>query len=161
MARADIRQGYKDQAWFDNNPIVVLKEGQIVHLAQTGKYKVGDGVTLLQSLQFLGKGVRIDSVTTTASATPNADTTDQYNIGQLAEGVNFLPPSGTPGDGQILIIRIKGDGFTHAVSFDPAYRFSTDLPAPTQIVTPYEMYLGFKYNLSALKWDNLAQLTNL
>lgn len=51
---AGIRQAYKAQAWFDANPTVVLQEGQVVHLEQSGQYKIGDGVTELQDLEFLG-----------------------------------------------------------------------------------------------------------
>lgn len=50
MAEVDIRQGYKDSAWFTANPTVVLKEGQVVHLEQTGLYKIGDGSTTLANL---------------------------------------------------------------------------------------------------------------
>lgn len=56
MALADLRQGYKNQAWFDANPTLVLKEGQVVHLLQTGTYKIGNGSTTLSALAFLGGG---------------------------------------------------------------------------------------------------------
>lgn len=49
-----IQLGYKNQAWFDANPTLVLKEGQKVYLLQTGKYKIGDGTTALSGLQWLG-----------------------------------------------------------------------------------------------------------
>jgi hypothetical protein len=51
---AGIQQAYKAEAWFDANPTVVLKEGQVVHLEQTGQYKIGDGTTQLSVLEFLG-----------------------------------------------------------------------------------------------------------
>lgn len=54
MANVDIRQGYKNAAWFTANPTLVLKEGQRVNLLQTGTYKLGDGVTALSALSFLG-----------------------------------------------------------------------------------------------------------
>lgn len=54
MANLDIRLGYKTAAWFTANPTLVLKEGQIVALEQTGTYKLGDGVTQLSALSFLG-----------------------------------------------------------------------------------------------------------
>ena len=56
MANADIRQGYKNAAWFTANPTIVLKQGQRVNLEQTGTYKLGDGVTQLSVLSFLGGG---------------------------------------------------------------------------------------------------------
>lgn len=56
-----IQFGYKDQAWFDANPSLLLKEGQMVHLEQTNLYKLGDGVTLLSALNFLGTPSIIDA----------------------------------------------------------------------------------------------------
>ena len=56
MANVDIRLGYKDSAWFTANASLVLKEGQTVHLLQTGQYKIGDGTTVLSGLSFLGGG---------------------------------------------------------------------------------------------------------
>lgn len=54
MANVDIKLGYKDSAWFTANAAIILKIGQIVYLEQTGTYKIGDGVTALSTLSFLG-----------------------------------------------------------------------------------------------------------
>lgn len=54
MAKANIQEGYKDQNWFDSHPLHVLKIGQRANLLQTGKSKLGDGVTQLQYLEWLG-----------------------------------------------------------------------------------------------------------
>lgn len=51
---ANIQLGYKAQAWFNANPTFILKMGQTVFLLQTGQFKIGDGVTQLQNLSFLG-----------------------------------------------------------------------------------------------------------
>lgn len=49
-----LQLGYKDTAWFTANATLVLLVGQIVYLEQTGTYKLGDGVTALSALSFLG-----------------------------------------------------------------------------------------------------------
>jgi len=54
MANVDIQIGYKDSTWFTSNATLVLKVGQMVHLQQTGTYKIGDGTTQLSALSFLG-----------------------------------------------------------------------------------------------------------
>ena len=54
MANVNIELGYKNLAWFTTNPTLVLLAGQIVYLEQTGTYKIGDGVTQLSVLSFLG-----------------------------------------------------------------------------------------------------------
>jgi hypothetical protein len=52
-----IQLGYKDSAWFTANAAIVLLAGQIVYLDdQSGNYKLGDGVTALSVLSFLGGG---------------------------------------------------------------------------------------------------------
>jgi len=77
MANVDIKLGYKDLTWFNANPTLVLKIGQIVYLAQTGTYKIGDGVTQLSALTFLGGSGTVDvntigaAINGAASATPN------------------------------------------------------------------------------------------
>lgn len=72
-----LQLGYKDSAWFTANPTLILKQGQIVALEQTGTYKLGDGVTALSALTFLGGGDTVDvntigaAINGAASATPN------------------------------------------------------------------------------------------
>lgn len=56
MADVNIQLGYKSSAWFSSNSTLVLLEGQIVYKLQTGEYKIGDGVTQLSALSFLGAG---------------------------------------------------------------------------------------------------------
>lgn len=51
---AGLQEGYFSQAVFDANPTHVLLRGQRMNLEQTGKYKIGDGTTQLQNLNFLG-----------------------------------------------------------------------------------------------------------
>jgi hypothetical protein len=57
MANVNIQLGYKDSAWFTANATLVLLAGQVVYLQQTGQYKIGNGVTQLSALSFLGSSV--------------------------------------------------------------------------------------------------------
>ena len=54
IVNGSLELGYKNTAWFTANPTLVLKEGQIVYLEQTGNYKIGNGSTQLSALSFLG-----------------------------------------------------------------------------------------------------------
>ena len=54
IVNGSLKLGYKNTAWFTANPTLVLKEGQIVYLEQTGTYKIGNGSTQLSALSFLG-----------------------------------------------------------------------------------------------------------
>lgn len=103
---------------------------------------------------------RIGTTASSATPTPNADTDDQYNVTALATNATFGIPSGTPIDGQNLVIRVKDNGTARTLAFNAIYRFSTDLAAPTTTILSKTIYLGFKYNGADTKWDCLAILNN-
>jgi hypothetical protein len=92
MANVDIRQGYKNTAWFTANPTLVLEAGQVVHLEQTGTYKIGDGSTQLSALSFKGGsgGGTWGSITGTLSSQTDLQTAlnaKQNSLGFTAENV--------------------------------------------------------------------------
>ena len=86
MANVDIQLGYKDSAWFTANATLVLKAGQTVHLQQTGTYKIGDGVTVLSALLFLGTG----------SFVPYTGATSDVNLGEFGIQLGNLEFDNTP-----------------------------------------------------------------
>lgn len=98
---------------------------------------------------------RISSNTSSATPTPSADTDDVYLLTALAVGATFGAPTGTPTDGQSLIIRIKDNGTARSLAWNAAYRaVGVSLPATTVINKTH--YLGFIYNSADSKWDCLA-----
>lgn len=103
---------------------------------------------------------RTASTASSATPTPNADITDIYELTALAAGATFGAPTGTPTDGQKLIVRIKDNASAQTLSFNALYRFSTNIPAPTTTVISKTMYLGFLYNSADTKWDCLCVLNN-
>lgn len=76
IVNGSLELGYKNLAWFTANPTLVLKEGQIVYLGQTGTYKIGDGVSALSVLSFLG----ISSETQTLQNVTDLGNTTTNNI---------------------------------------------------------------------------------
>lgn len=74
----NIQLGYKDITWFNDNPYIILLQGEIVFLEQTGTYKLGDGITELYKLDFLG----------TTPATPNL--ADVLLVGNSTGNTNIL-----------------------------------------------------------------------
>lgn len=104
---------------------------------------------------------RIGTTASSATPTPDGDANDQYNVTALAEAAAFGAPSGTPTDGQKLIIRIKDNGTARALTWNAIYQDSADLPLPTTTVISQTMYLGFIYNSAATKWDLVAFLDNV
>lgn len=103
---------------------------------------------------------RIGTETSSATSTPTADTVDQWNVTALAVADAFAAPTGTPTDGQDLIIRIKDNGTARALTWNAIYRASSDLALPSTTILSKTLYLGFRYNAADSKWDLLAVLNN-
>ena len=94
------------------------------------------------------------------STTIASDSVDQYNVTAQAGALLFNNPSGTPTEGQSLIIRILDDGTARALTWGANFRAMGNA-LPTTTVLSKTMYLGFKYNTQGAitKWDLIA-LTN-
>lgn len=101
---------------------------------------------------------RVNGTTTSAAPTPNADTTDIYSLTALAEAAVFGAPTGTPVNGQKLIIRIKDNGTARALSFNASY-VAGGVALPTTTVLSKIMHLGFQYNTDNTlnKWQLIAK----
>lgn len=92
MANVNIELGYKNMAWFTANPTIVLLTGQIVYLEQTGTYKIGDGVSTLSALSFLGVSSEIQTlqnVTDLGNTTTN-DIQFDTGVGVLLDNTSRL-----------------------------------------------------------------------
>ena len=95
------------------------------------------------------------SAASSATPTPNADTTDQYCLTALAEAAEFAVPSGTPVNGQKLTIRIEDNGTTRALTWNVIYRVIGQT-LPTDTTAGKLIYVGFIYNTTDTKWDVVA-----
>jgi len=62
MQNQNIQIAYKDLAWFTSFGEITLDVGNHVNYEQTGLYKVGDGVTKLSLLPWLGGGAPSPSI---------------------------------------------------------------------------------------------------
>ena len=63
MATVELRYDPKDSAWFAANATMVLKVGEPAYHSVTGKFKLGDGVTQLQNLEFLSNESQLVTAT--------------------------------------------------------------------------------------------------
>lgn len=86
---------------------------------------------------------------TTSSATPivNVGTTDQFELTAQAAAAAFILPTGSPVDGQKLMIQIIDNGTLQALSFSGGTGgYTAGGPAlPSQTVTSKYIHLGFMY----------------
>jgi hypothetical protein len=94
---------------------------------------------------------RISTITTAATITPTGDSSDQYNVTALAVTALIALPSGTPTDGQKLIIRILDNGTSQTLSWGAYRLIGTTLPSST--IPNKVLYVGCIYNAAALSWD--------
>jgi hypothetical protein len=81
IVNGSLELGYKNLAWFNANPTLVLKEGQIVYLQQTGTYKIGNGTSTLSALSFLGVSSEtqtLQNVTDLGATTTNSITANGF-----------------------------------------------------------------------------------
>lgn len=101
---------------------------------------------------------RVNTITSSATPTPAGDTTDEFTVTAQAAAAAFAAPTGTPTDGQKLIIRIKDNATARALTWNAIYRASTDISLPITTVVSKTMYLGFIYNSTDSTWDLVAKV---
>lgn len=98
---------------------------------------------------------RVTSTASSATPTPNADTTDVYILTALAVNATFGAPTGTPVQGQKLIYRVKDNGTARTFTWNAIFR-GIARALPTGSVANETLYLGFIYNSTDVKWDLVA-----
>jgi hypothetical protein len=103
---------------------------------------------------------RVVSAASSATPTPNADTTDLFVLTALGAAAEFAAPTGTPTDGQVLRVRIKDDSTARALTYNAIYRASSDLALPSTTVDDATLYMEFTYNAADTKWDLTKVLNN-
>lgn len=96
------------------------------------------------------------SITSSATPTPVGSATfNRFYVTALAAAAEFAAPSGTPVNGNSLVIRIKDNGTARALTYNAIYR-AIGVGLPTTTVISKTMYLGAIYNSASTKWDVLA-----
>ena len=98
---------------------------------------------------------RVGTIADSAAPTPNADTDDMYTVTALAQAATFGAPTGTPVNGQKLMIRILDNATARALAWNAIY-VARGVALPTTTVISKYLYVGFIYNSAASKWDCIA-----
>jgi hypothetical protein len=98
---------------------------------------------------------RVGTTASSATPTPTADTADVYTVTALAAAATFAAPSGTPTDGQKLLLRIKDNGTARALAWNSIYR-AIGVVLPTTTVVSKTLYVGCIYNSADARWDVVA-----
>lgn len=99
---------------------------------------------------------RVVTTTDDASAVIDVDVTDDYQLSAVANATEFTL-TGTPTDGQVLIVRYKDAGVSKALTWTGFTIIGTVLPTAT--TAGKWGYVGCKYNSAASQWHVLAVQT--
>lgn len=100
---------------------------------------------------------------TASSATPTPTGNARENwlyITAQAAAAAFAAPSGTPANGNQIVIRVKDNATSRALTWDGIYRASSDLALPSTTIISKTLYIGFVYNSTDSKWDLVSVLNN-
>jgi len=100
---------------------------------------------------------RVQSVVSAATVTPT-DEDDLVVVTALAAACQFLNPTGSPVQGQAMILRIKDDATPRLLTYDTQYR-AIGITLPTTTVASKITYIGMVYNSTETKWDCISTVT--
>lgn len=116
-------------------------------------------VTATSTTTFTNKRVtkRIGTVADSATPTPAGDDVDMFTVTALAQAATFGAPTGTPTNGQSLVIRILDNGTARALAWNAIY-VARGVALPTTTVLSKYLYVGFFYNSAVTKWDCVASV---
>lgn len=112
-----------------------------------------DLTTELPTASYVGKQT---TATTDTTPNPTGDAkVNEYYLTALDDDAEFAAPSGTPANGNKLIIRVLDDGTGRALTWNAIYR-AAGVDLPTTTTASKTLYVGFIYNSAASKWDCVA-----
>ncbi len=93
---------------------------------------------------------RVTSIASAATQTPNADAFDQI-VYAVGENLTVNNPSGTPYEGQKLILRFRASG-TFTVGWGAIYASTANAALPTSFTGARGYSLVFLYDAASAKW---------
>jgi len=94
--------------------------------------------------------------------TPTGDNADQFILSGLAVAASIAVPSGIPTDGQRLMLRIKDDGTSRALTWTTSsggYRAMSGVSLPAATTAGKWTYIGCIWNAADSFWDVVGVIT--
>jgi hypothetical protein len=136
--------------------LVVLGGVGISGEVYTGGNVITSGYIIANSITGTRINPRAQSVVTDPSSiTPTGDTADLFAVTALDAATVINAPSGTPVNGQNLTLRIKDNGSSQTLTWNPIYRtIGTTLPGSTS--AGKVVYVILVYNAQDSTWDVLS-----
>ena len=97
----------------------------------------------------------VQETASTASFTINANNETMGILTGMTQNVNVEAPTGTPVQGQKLMLRFKDDGTTRNFTWNIIWR-AIGVTLPTATTANKTLYVGAVYNSTDSKWDVIA-----
>lgn len=97
-----------------------------------------------------------------ATITPPGDTADLYRVGAvngINQAVTIAAPSGTPTDGDRLVLELKFDGTSRAVTWNSIYIAQSGLTLPNPVADTKWRRIEFEYDSTRAKWVAISITT--
>lgn len=112
--------------------------------------------SILSNVFTSSGGGGVVTATTTATLTVNSDTTYQSCLTAQAEALTIANPTGTPFNGQDLIIRVDS-GSNYSITFGSQFR-AIGTALPTTTTAGKVLYICSLWNAADSKWDTVNHL---
>lgn len=104
---------------------------------------------------------RQTAVASTATLTPNIDNYNLYDITAQAAALTIANPTGTPSNGDVLIIRVKDNATPRAITYGNAYENISGLDSITTTVASKTSVIGAVWNAATSKWQIVSLSTGV
>ena len=103
---------------------------------------------------------RVQSIATATVINPPCDQCDQYDVTALATTTTIDLPTGTPQDGQKLMIRLKSNGSIQTVNYNASVYNPIGQAIPFNLSAVGYSYVGCVYNAQSGLWDIIAVIVS-
>jgi len=114
------------------------------------------GALIANGVTTFNNAVAVTPTSTTSGTTITPTlTSTMYIVSALAVGATIAAPTGTPTDGQTLIIRIRDNGTSQTLAWNSVYNV-IQVTLPTATTASNTHYIGCKFNAATSKWDVLS-----
>lgn len=96
---------------------------------------------------------RVTTIASSATPTPNGDTSDVFTVTALAANATFGAPTGTPVNCQPLTLRITDNGTARTLAWNAIYRSFYGAVLPYTTVINKTLYIELMWNSASSTWD--------
>jgi len=101
---------------------------------------------------------RASGVTSGTTFTPPSDSVEYFTMTSLASNLTVANPSGTPVNGQKLLLMFLDNGTSRTISWGTSYR-AIGITLPTSTIAGKTTYVGCIWNSVNSSWDAIATVT--